>query len=162
LTRERHPGQSIAIGFGTYKGSVTASRGWGDRPERMPVPRAQHGSYDNIFHEAGMERFLLSLKPLRERDEAGALDAWRGHRASGRTRIVLGGRTHGETTRERSRGDLLGGPRRVELYQQIQSAMTRPDVHTISEVTDKCGEQRVPSRPVEPAHPADMALVVAR
>lgn len=83
LTRERHPGQSIAIGFGTYEGSVTASRGWGDHPERMAVPPAQRGSYDNAFHGAEIERFLLLLKPLLDRGEAAGLNEWRGQRAIG-------------------------------------------------------------------------------
>jgi erythromycin esterase-like protein len=83
LTRERFPGQSIAIGFGTYEGSVTASRGWGDRPEWMQVPAAQAGSYDNIMHATGMARLLLLTKPLRESGQADALADWRGQRAIG-------------------------------------------------------------------------------
>lgn len=83
LVRERHPGESVAVGFGTYEGSVTASRAWGDRPERMPVPRARWGSYDNAFHQAALERFLLLLKPLREEGRADGLSGWRGQRAIG-------------------------------------------------------------------------------
>lgn len=83
LTRERFPGQSIAIGFGSYEGSVTASRGWGDRPEWMRVPAAQAGSYDNIMHATGMGRLLLLTKPLRESGQADALTDWRGQRAIG-------------------------------------------------------------------------------
>jgi erythromycin esterase-like protein len=83
LVRERHPGDSIAVGFGTYEGSVTAARAWGDPPERMEVPEARPGSYDNAFHQAGMERFLLLLQPLREEGRADGLNAWRGQRAIG-------------------------------------------------------------------------------
>jgi erythromycin esterase-like protein len=83
LTRERYPGQSLAIGFGTYSGSVTASRGWGDRPERMEVPQAQAGSYDNLMHGTGMERLLLLTGALREQDGAEPLSEWRGQRAIG-------------------------------------------------------------------------------
>jgi erythromycin esterase len=83
LVRERHPDQSIAIGFGTYEGSVTASRAWGDRPERMRVPQAREGSYDNAFHQSGMERFLLLLKQAREQGKAAEFTAWRGQRAIG-------------------------------------------------------------------------------
>ena len=43
LARERYPGQTVAVGFGTFEGTVTAARAWGDRPQRMPVPRAQGG-----------------------------------------------------------------------------------------------------------------------
>lgn len=83
LVRQEHPGESVAIGFGTYEGSVTASRAWGDRPERMPVPRAQFGSYDNVFHSVGLDRFLLLLQPLRESGQSGGLGEWRGQRAIG-------------------------------------------------------------------------------
>jgi erythromycin esterase-like protein len=83
LTRERHPGESVAIGFGSYEGSVTASRGWGDRPEKMQVPRARAGSYDNLMHASGMERLLLLTRGLRERGQAQPFSDWRGQRAIG-------------------------------------------------------------------------------
>lgn len=83
LTRERYPGQSFAIGFGSYTGSVTASRGWGDRPERMVVPDARAGSYDNLMHAADLDRLPVLTRQLRERGEAGPLSEWRGQRAIG-------------------------------------------------------------------------------
>jgi len=83
LTRERFPGQSVAVGFGTFEGSVTASRGWGDGSEWMRVPPAQAGSYDNLLHATGMSRLLLLTKPLRESGQADALSEWRGQRAIG-------------------------------------------------------------------------------
>ena len=83
LVRERHPGESLAIGFGTYAGSVTASRAWGDRPVRMEVPPAISGSYDAVFHQTDLERFLLLLQPLREQSQADSLEEWRGQRAIG-------------------------------------------------------------------------------
>jgi erythromycin esterase-like protein len=83
LTRERHPGQSFTIGFGSYEGSVTASRGWGNRPERMEVPPARVGSYDNLMHAAGEDRLLIPTRLLRERGEGEPLSEWRGQRAIG-------------------------------------------------------------------------------
>lgn len=83
LTRERYPGQSVAVGFGTYEGSVTASRGWGDRPEHMHVRRAQSGSYDNLMHAARMDRLLVLTQALREKGEADPISEWRGQRAIG-------------------------------------------------------------------------------
>ncbi len=83
LVRERHPGESVAVGFGTFEGSVTASRAWGDRPERMPVPRAQFGSFDSVFHDVGMSRFLLLTRPLRDEHHADGLKEYRGQRAIG-------------------------------------------------------------------------------
>jgi erythromycin esterase-like protein len=83
LVRERHPGESVAVGFGTFEGSVTASSGWGEYPQFMKVPPAVPGSYDNVFHQGEASSFLLPLKPLRARGEADGLDEWRGQRAIG-------------------------------------------------------------------------------
>lgn len=83
LTRQRHPGEMVAVGFGHYEGSVTASRYWGAAPEYMPVPRGIPGSYDNAFHLTGLQRFLLLLRLLRETLQAGPLNEWRGNRAIG-------------------------------------------------------------------------------
>ncbi len=83
LVRERHPGESMAIGFGTYHGSVTASTAWGEAPRFMMVPPGMPGSYDNAFHRSHSHDFSLNLKPLRERGEAGILNEWRGQRAIG-------------------------------------------------------------------------------
>jgi erythromycin esterase len=83
LVRERHPGESVAVGFGTYQGTVTASTSWGGRPQLMTVPPAIAGSYDHAFHSTELRDFLLTLRPLRERGEAGGLNEWRGQRAIG-------------------------------------------------------------------------------
>ncbi len=83
LVRERHPGEFVAVGFGTYQGSVTASAAWGDYPQFMTVPPGISGSYDNIFHQSDLRNLLLTLKPLREQGEAGGLNEWRGQRAIG-------------------------------------------------------------------------------
>jgi erythromycin esterase-like protein len=83
LVRERHPGQSIAVGFGTYEGSVTASQRWGDVPEYMRVPPAAAGSYDSVMHRTKMQSLLLLLQPLREQNAADGLNEWRGQRAIG-------------------------------------------------------------------------------
>ncbi len=83
LTRQRHPGEMVSVGFGQYQGSVTASRYWGAPPEWMTVPEGIPGSYDHVFHQTGLERFLLLLRPLRESLQSGALDEWRGNRAIG-------------------------------------------------------------------------------
>jgi len=83
LTRQRHPGEMVSIGFGHYQGSVTASRYWGAPPEYMPVPPGIPGSYDSAFHQTGLHRFLLLLRPLHDSLQAGPLDEWRGNRAIG-------------------------------------------------------------------------------
>ena len=83
LVRERYAEESIAVGCGTYEGSVTAADGWGDPPKRKNVPAAQPGSYDADFHDTGIERFLLPIRDLKARGEADPFTAWRGQRAIG-------------------------------------------------------------------------------
>ncbi|GAC1397694.1 MAG: hypothetical protein NVSMB52_11290 [Chloroflexota bacterium] len=83
LVREQLPGESVAVGFGTYEGTVTATKDWGEQPQHMLVPPPEPESYDGIFHLTGLERFLLLLSPLRERGDTGGLDDWRGQRAIG-------------------------------------------------------------------------------
>ena len=51
LAREQAGGDSVVlVGFGTYKGSVIASKEWGEPMERMPVPSAIEGSWDSFLH----------------------------------------------------------------------------------------------------------------
>lgn len=59
LVRERHPGQTLLIGFSTFEGSVTAASNWGDPAERKRVRPGLPGSYERLFHEVALPRFLL-------------------------------------------------------------------------------------------------------
>jgi erythromycin esterase-like protein len=63
LVREQFPGETALVGFTTYHGTVTASSDWGGKAERKRVRPALDGSMESLFHETGIERFLL---PLRE------------------------------------------------------------------------------------------------
>ncbi|MGH2408726.1 MAG: erythromycin esterase family protein [Chloroflexota bacterium] len=83
LTRQRRPGEMVSVGFGQCEGSVTAARGWNGPAEHMAVPPGIPGSYDNVFHQTGLDRFLLLLRPLRDSLHAGPLDEWRGNRSLG-------------------------------------------------------------------------------
>ncbi|WP_207592420.1 erythromycin esterase family protein [Halomontanus rarus] len=81
LARERSDvGDVSLVGFGSHRGSVVAAEAWDAPMERMPVPPAQRGSYEDVFHRAGDgDRVLVS-------DELGAngpLTEERGHRAIG-------------------------------------------------------------------------------
>ncbi len=61
LVRERHPDDSLLVGFTTYSGTVTAANDW-DRPaERKTVRPALAGSVERLFHEAGRPSFALPL-----------------------------------------------------------------------------------------------------
>jgi erythromycin esterase len=53
LAREQAGHQSVVlVGFGTYKGSVIASKTWGEPMERMIVPPAVNGSWDSFLHHS--------------------------------------------------------------------------------------------------------------
>ena len=62
LVRERYGDQTRLIGFSTYHGTVTAASEWGGRAECKQVRPALPDSYEALFHQAGIERFLLDLR----------------------------------------------------------------------------------------------------
>jgi erythromycin esterase len=45
-------GNVVLTGFGTFMGTVIASREWGEQMERMLVPPAIAGSWDQFLHES--------------------------------------------------------------------------------------------------------------
>jgi erythromycin esterase-like protein len=59
LMRERHGRDAVLVGFTTSRGTVTAASGWGADAERKRVIPALAGSYEALFHDAGMPAFLL-------------------------------------------------------------------------------------------------------
>ena len=61
LTRQRYGQEAVLIGFTTYEGTVTAASNWGGAAERKRVRPALSGSYENVFHNTGLERFLLLM-----------------------------------------------------------------------------------------------------
>ena len=68
LARQKHGERAFAIGFSTHTGTVTAARDW-DRPaEQRRVRPSLEGSYERLFHDAGVDRFFLRLReePIRE------------------------------------------------------------------------------------------------
>jgi erythromycin esterase-like protein len=81
LVRESFGARALLVGFSTYQGTVTAARDW-DRPaERRRVRPALRDSYEALFHDVRMPRFLLSLRDLGE--ASGALAERRLQRAIG-------------------------------------------------------------------------------
>ncbi|NRD79768.1 erythromycin esterase family protein [Bacillus sp. BRMEA1] len=60
ILREQEGNENIYIvGFGTHRGTVIASDEWGVNLERMVVPPAQKGSWEDLLHEAGPYDKLL-------------------------------------------------------------------------------------------------------
>jgi erythromycin esterase-like protein len=68
LVRERFGSRAALIGFTTHEGTVTAARNWDDPAGRRHVRPSIAGSYERLFHEAGLDRFVLLLRdgPLRQ------------------------------------------------------------------------------------------------
>lgn len=59
LAREAYGGDAFLIGLTTHSGTVTAASRWGDPAERKRVRPALPGSWEDLLHRAGHERFLL-------------------------------------------------------------------------------------------------------
>jgi erythromycin esterase-like protein len=60
--RERYGQEAVLIGFSTYSGSVTAATQWGGPARRRRVQPALPDSYEALFHELDVERFLIILR----------------------------------------------------------------------------------------------------
>ena len=61
LVRSRFGTQAWLIGFTTHDGSVTAARNWDDPAGRRHVRPSLPGSYERLFHDTGLDQFLLIL-----------------------------------------------------------------------------------------------------
>lgn len=73
LVREQYGRGAVLIGQTTYQGTVTAASNWGQPAERKRVRPALPISYETLFHELKLPRFLLNL-----RDESHAAQALQG------------------------------------------------------------------------------------
>ncbi|KOX13943.1 erythromycin esterase family protein [Nocardiopsis sp. NRRL B-16309] len=64
LVREEHAGDGVvAVGFGSYEGTVIAGDHWGAEPKVMSVPPARPGSLEALLHRALPEREALCVFP---------------------------------------------------------------------------------------------------
>jgi protein-L-isoaspartate(D-aspartate) O-methyltransferase len=67
LTRQKFPGSSYLIGFGTDHGTVAAASEWGGPMEVKQVQSSHMDSYERVCHEVETDCFLLPLtQPLKE------------------------------------------------------------------------------------------------
>jgi erythromycin esterase-like protein len=65
LAREYYVADCANIGFSTYTGTVTAASDWDGAAETKRVRPGLPGSYEAMFHEMGLPRFLLTLDKRR-------------------------------------------------------------------------------------------------
>ena len=70
LVREQHGRDAVLIGQTTYEGTVTAASNWSSPAERKRVRPALPVSYEAIFHEVKLPRFLLNLRDERQTAQA--------------------------------------------------------------------------------------------
>ncbi len=82
LVRQSHaPDDVLALGFGSYKGSVIAGLSWDAPMQVMQVPEARPDSWEAIFRAGLTNANLLIFEEAREHEEA--FRQMRGHRAIG-------------------------------------------------------------------------------
>lgn len=82
LARIKHHDKGVVlVGFGSYKGSVTAGKSWGAKMQSMRVPEAQSGSWEQILHKAGAQDKLLFMDDLMQNEAL--MENHIGHRAIG-------------------------------------------------------------------------------
>jgi erythromycin esterase-like protein len=60
--REQSGDGAVLVGFTTYTGTVTAASDWDAPAELKRVRPGLRGSYESLFHEVGVPRFLLDLR----------------------------------------------------------------------------------------------------
>ena len=53
------------VGFSTYGGTVTAADDWDGAARRMRVNEALRDSWEDVFHDVGIEQFMLDLRHAR-------------------------------------------------------------------------------------------------
>ena len=70
LARERYGHEAVLVGLTTYHGTVTAASNWDAPAERKRVRPALPGSFESVFHDARMPRFLLTLRNDRHTADA--------------------------------------------------------------------------------------------
>ena len=62
LMRERYDVDAVRVGFSTHHGWVTAASDWDDPPQRKRVRDGLPGSWEDLFHQTGQNRFWLALR----------------------------------------------------------------------------------------------------
>jgi erythromycin esterase-like protein len=62
LVREKHRRDAVLVGFTTHHGTVTAASNWDAPAERKQVRPALENSYEALFHEVDIPRFLLTFR----------------------------------------------------------------------------------------------------
>jgi erythromycin esterase-like protein len=59
LARKEFPGEVVLVGFGSSKGTVVAGKSWGAPMQRMQMPQAKEGSWENMMHKTKYENKII-------------------------------------------------------------------------------------------------------
>ena len=62
IVRELHDRDAVLVGLTTHHGTVTAASDWDGPAERKRVRPALGNSYEALFHDVGIPRFLLTFR----------------------------------------------------------------------------------------------------
>jgi erythromycin esterase-like protein len=65
LMRQRHPGEVALVGMTTYTGSVRCAHDWDDAAIAEPLLPSLPGSWEELFHQVGAQRFYVTAAALR-------------------------------------------------------------------------------------------------
>ncbi len=65
LLRERYPGEVALVGFTTYDGTVACAPAWDTPPEVVRLPPCREDSWEKLFHEIAIPRFMITAAALR-------------------------------------------------------------------------------------------------
>lgn len=82
MARMKHAEKGVVlVGFGSYRGSVTAGHSWGAPMQTMQLPEALKGSWEYLLHQAGKGNQLLIMDDFAGSDWI--MENHIGHRAVG-------------------------------------------------------------------------------
>jgi erythromycin esterase-like protein len=62
LTKQRHDGRTLLVGFFTHSGQVRAAPAWGERDRVFTLKPALPESHSGLFQRTNLPRFLLMLR----------------------------------------------------------------------------------------------------
>lgn len=79
ILREKYGDKVYVVGFGTHRGTVIAAKRWGETMEKMRVPVAEEGSWEDIMFRSGSFDKYIIFSP----ENSQAFNAVVGHRAIG-------------------------------------------------------------------------------
>jgi erythromycin esterase len=85
LARQTHEREGVVlVGFATHRGSVIAAREWGAPMQRIVVPPATRGSFEDLAHRSEVgDAFMLFGSDLASDADEGGFEDPLGHRAIG-------------------------------------------------------------------------------